>query len=49
VKVGEMTGTKAFAIGMLMVYFGFLALFSTSYFIQELLSGSMTGQLMLAE
>jgi hypothetical protein len=44
-----MKSTRALTIGMLMAYFGFLALFSTSYFIQELLSGNMTGQLLLAE
>ena len=47
--VDEMTRTKAVTLGMIFAYFGFLALFSTSYFFQEFLSGSLTSQFLLAE
>jgi hypothetical protein len=44
-----MSRTRAMGLGMVFAYAVFLALFSTSYFFQELSSGNLTGQLYLLE
>lgn len=44
-----MTGKKVCSLGLLLAYFSFLALFSTTFFVQELLNGSMASQLLILE
>jgi len=44
-----MTVRRVYSIGMLMAYLSFLAIFSTTFFVQEIMNGSWTGQLLLTE
>ena len=44
-----MSKNRAVGLGMIFAYAVFLALFSTSYFFQELTNGNITGQMLLLE
>jgi hypothetical protein len=44
-----MSKTRVIGLGMIFAYAAFLALFSTSYFFQELSNGNLTGQMLLLE
>lgn len=48
-EVMNMSKERVFGLGMIFAYATFLALFSTSYFFQELSNGNITGQLLLLE
>ncbi len=45
----KMSKTRVVELGMIFAYSSFLVLFSTSFFIQELMNGNLTGQLFLLE
>jgi hypothetical protein len=47
--VKKMSKTRIVGLGMIFAYAAFLALFSTSYFFQELTNGNITGQLLFPE